>query len=262
LVSYTWSKSIDTSSGYFNVENGTGGSATIQNYYDPSTARGVSSYDIPHFLSWASVYEFPFGRGKKWFSHGVGSWLLGDWQLNEIFQARSGVPFNLVVSGDLANIGGNANLSQPNNYLRPNLLADPFVAGPVAANPDPLCQKTISQGGRAADATHTIITWFNPCAFGLPSGSFGSLGRNVFRGKSVYTMDMSLFKNIVVREGWKLQLRAEVFNAFNIQNWDAPSAVTVNSGTSSSIATGVGKINALAQGTTPRQIQFGARIVF
>jgi len=261
LVSYTWSKSIDTSSGYFNVENGAGGSATIQNYYDPSTARGVSSYDIPHFLSWATVYEFPFGKGKRWFTKGPAAWLLGNWQVNEIFQSRSGAPFNLVATGDLANIGGNANLSQPNNYARPNLLADPFASGPVAANPDPRCQRTISQGGLAADQTHTVLTWFNPCAFGIPNGSFGSLGRNPFRGKAVYTMDMSLFKNIVLRENWKLQLRAEAFNIFNIQNWDVPSTLTINTN-STTLATGVGKISGLAQGTTPRQIQFGIRLLF
>ena len=260
LLSYTWGKSIDISSGYFNVENGPGGSATIQNYYDPSTARGVSSYDITHFLSWSTVYELPFGHGKKYFKDGPASWILGDWQLNYIFQARSGAPFNLVVTGDLANIGGNSNLSQPNNYLRPNVLADPFAAGPVAANPDPLCQRTISQGGRAADQTHSITSWFNPCAFGIPSGAFGNLGRNAFRGKSVYTMDMSLFKNFRIREDWKLQLRAEAFNVFNTQNWDAPSVVTVNSG--NTIALGAGKITGLAQGTTPRQIQFGIRFVF
>jgi len=261
LVSYTWSKSIDTSSGYFNVENGAGGSATIQNYYDPSTARGVSSYDIPHFLSWATVYEFPFGKGKRWFTKGPAAWLLGNWQVNEIFQSRSGAPFNLVATGDLANIGGNANLSQPNNYARPNLLADPFASGPVAANPDPRCQRTISQGGLAANQTHTVLTWFNPCAFGIPNGSFGSLGRNPFRGKAVYTMDMSLFKNIVLRENWKLQLRAEAFNIFNIQNWDVPSTLTINTN-STTLATGVGKISGLAQGTTPRQIQFGIRLLF
>src|SRR2546429_254259 len=45
LVSYTWSKSTDVGSGYFNVENGPGGGTTVQNYYDMKTARGVSSYD-------------------------------------------------------------------------------------------------------------------------------------------------------------------------------------------------------------------------
>ena len=156
------------------------------------------------------------------------------------------------------------NVGAPNNYLRPNLLADPFVAGPVAANPDPLCQRTISQGGRAADETHTIISWFNPCAFGIPNntGAFGNLGRNVLRGPAVYTMDMSLFKNILVHEGWKIQLRAEAFNIFNKQNWDTPANANLTLNAGNSITTGVGKISNLAQGTTPRQIQFGARVVF
>jgi Carboxypeptidase regulatory-like domain/TonB dependent receptor-like, beta-barrel len=262
LVAYTWGKSIDVSSGYFNVENGPGGSATIQNFYDQSTARGVSSYDITHFLSWSNVYELPFGRGKNWFKSGPASWLLGNWQVNSIVQLRSGAPYNLVVTGDLANLRGTGS-SGPNNYLRPNLIADPFVAGPVAANPDPLCQRTISNGGRAADAVRTPATWFNPCAFGIPNntGAFGNLGRNVFRGPAVYNADFSLFKSFPVREGMKIQLRAEAFNVFNIQNLETPSAVTINS-SGSSIAAGAGRVTSLAQGTTPRQLQFGIRFVF
>jgi Carboxypeptidase regulatory-like domain/TonB dependent receptor len=262
LLSYTWGKSIDVSSGYFNVENGPGGSSTIQNYYDQSTARGVSSYDITHFLSWATLYEPPFGRGKRWFRSGPAAWIFGDWQVNSIVQIRSGAPYNLTVTGDLANLRGTGS-SAPNNYLRPNLIADPFVAGAVPANPDPLCQRTISNGGRAADAVRTPATWFNPCAFGIPNntGTFGSLGRNVFRGASVYNADLSLFKSFPIREDMRLQLRAEAFNVFNIQNLDAPSAVTLNS-SGSSIAAGAGRITALAQGTTPRQLQFGIRFVF
>src|SRR5262249_52306005 len=148
LVSYTWSKSIDVSSGYFNVENGAGGGSTVQNYHDRNSARGVSSYDITHFLSWANVYELPFGRGKAWLNSGPASWILGGWQANSIFQVRSGAPYNLQVTGDLANIRGGAP-NAPGTYLRPNLIADPFKPGPVPANPDPNCQKTISQGGRA-----------------------------------------------------------------------------------------------------------------
>ncbi len=260
LVSYTWSKSIDVSSGYFNVENGSGGGSTIQNFGDPSTARGVSSYDITHFLSWATVYELPFGKGKRWFQSGPASWLLGDWQANYIMQARSGAPYSLQVAGDFANLRGSAS-SAPGNYLRPNLIADPFVAGPVAANPDPLCQKTVSQGGRAADAVHTSFSWFNSCAFGIPSGSFGNLGRNVYRGPHVFNMDYSMFKSIRVREGMSLQLRFEAFNIFNVQNYDVPSSLTVNTN-ATQIAANVGRITSLAQGTTPRQLQFGLRFTF
>jgi hypothetical protein len=263
LVSYTWSKSIDVSSGYFNVENGPGGGATIQNFFDPSTARGVSSYDIPHFVSWATVYELPTGKGKRWFRSGPASWILGNWQTNFIMQARSGAPFNLQVTGDLANLRGSAPGNAPSGYLRPNLIADPFTAGPVAANPDPACQKTISQGGKAADAVHTIASWFNPCAFGIPSGSFGSLGRNVFRGKSVFNTDLSLFKSFPIREDWELQFRMETFNVFNIQNWDTPANgnLTLNTN-ATTLANNVGRITTLAAGTNPRQIQFGLRLMF
>ncbi len=260
LVSYTWSRTMDTGSGYFNVENGAGGSASIQNYWDQSTAWGPASYSIPHFISWATLYEVPFGKGKRWLKSGPASWILGNWQTNFIAQARTGAPFNLVVTGDLANLRGSGS-SAPNNYLRPNQIADPYVAGPVAANPDPNCQKTISQGGRAADQTRTIISWFNPCAFTSPSGAFGTFPRNALRGANVYNVDFSMFKSIPFGERVKLQLRMEAFNIFNIQSRDAPSAVTINS-SGSTIAAGVGRITGLAQGKTPRQIQFGMKLSF
>jgi len=260
LVSYTWSRTFDTGSGYFNVENGTGGSASIQNFWDQSTAWGPASYSIPHFLSVATLYEVPFGKGKRWVKSGPASWILGNWQTNFIAQARSGAPFNLVVTGDLANLRGSGS-SAPNNYLRPNQIADPYVAGPVAANPDPNCQKTISQGGRAADQTHTIVSWFNPCAFTSPSGAFGTFPRNALRGPAVYNVDFSMFKSIPVGERFKIQLRMEAFNVFNIQSWEAPSAVTINS-SGSTIAAGVGRITSLAQGKNPRQIQFGIKLSF
>ena len=147
----------------------------------------------------------------------------------------------------------------------------------MAANPDPLCQLTISQknaagqSGKAADAVHTAVTWFNPCAFGVPIGAFGDLKRNAFRGPSVYNVDFSLFKSVSIGERFKIQGRLEAFNVFNIQNWETPANanLTVNSGTTvisgntvGVIATNSGKITSLAQGTTPRQIQLGIRLVF
>ncbi len=137
----------------------------------------------------------------------------------------------------------------------------------MAANPDPLCQKTISQGGKAADATHTVASWFNTCAFGIPSGAFGNLGKNAFRGPHVTNMDFSMFKTLPLhREGMSLQLRFEAFNVFNIQNYDVPKPtgnnnLVVNTN-ATTMATGAGRITSLAQGTTPRQLQFGLRFQF
>ena len=70
-----------------------------------------------------------------------------------------------------------------------------------------------------------------------------------------------MFKSISLSERFKMQFRVEAFNVFNIQNWDTPANanLTVNS-SATAIASGVGKISNLAQGTTPRQIQFGIRL--
>ena len=83
-------------------------------------------------------------------------------------------------------------------------------------------------------------------------------------------MDYSMFKSFPIRERMSLQLRFEAFNLFNFQNYDVPSSVTVNTGNpsgspllpSSAIAAGAGKVTALAQGTNPRQLQFGLRFEF
>ncbi len=255
-LSYTFGKSTDISSGYFNVENGPGGGGTVQNFYDPSTARGVSGYNLTQFLTNATVYELPFGKGRRWLGHGGGAAeaLFGGWQINYILMARSGQPYNLTVNGDVANLRGSA----PNigNYARPNLIADPFQPGPVAANPDGACQRTLSQGGRAADVTGTSGTWFNPCAFSIPNGAFGTLGRNAFTGPAVVNVDASAFKSIPLpREGWALQLRFEAFNLFNIQNWDVPAGTVIGNANA-------GQITGLASGTSPRQLQFGMRFQF
>jgi hypothetical protein len=254
LLNYTFGKSTDVSSGYFGVENGQGGGSTVQNYYNQSSARGVSGYDLTYFVSWVTVYEFPAGKGKKWFQSGPVSWLLGNWQANYFLTARSGQPYTLQVTGDVANLKGSA--ANIGTYARPNMVASPFQAGPVAANTDPSCQKTISQGGRAADVIGTSATWFNPCAFAAPSGSFGNLGRNVFRGPTVFNMDASMFKAFPLpREGWIVQVRFEAFNVLNVQNWDVPSGTTIGNANA-------GQITTLASGTTPRQLQFGLRFQF
>ncbi len=64
LFSYTWSRSIDTSSGWFNAEGGIGGGATVQNYHDIEGNKAISSYDVPHIVTWAAIWELPFGAGQ------------------------------------------------------------------------------------------------------------------------------------------------------------------------------------------------------
>jgi hypothetical protein len=46
-------------------------------------------------------------------------------------------------------------------------------------------------------------------------GTFGTMGRNMFRDSGFLNTDLSLFKNLVLKERYVFQLRAEVFNVLN-----------------------------------------------
>lgn len=225
LVSYTWSKSIDNgSSGWFAAEEGAG--SGLQNYYDPNSSRSVSGYDVPHVLVMSGLYQLPFGRGMKYFNqHGAASWLIGNWQLNGIVSLRSGQPFTMTVSGNVADIGNTISWW---NYGRPNLVGDPYVA------------------------KRTSEEWFNPDAFAVPVNSYGNLGRNTLWSSPVYDTDLSLFKNFPVREGINLSFRAECFNFFNIQNYAAPDALVGDPGE--------GRVTSNV--TSPRQIQLALKLTF
>ena len=103
-----------------------------------------------------------------------------------------------------------------------------------------------------------------------PIGSFGTAGRNPFRGPHVANMDFGVSKTFPLpREGMSIQFRAEAFNVFNIQNWDAPqggsNTLVINTNainTPLAVNGQAGVLSQLAQGTTARELQFGLRIVF
>ena len=226
LLAYTWSKSLDNgSSGWFGAENGPGGSSAAQNYHDPDSNRSVSSYNVPHFLSFYSVYELPWGRGKGRLESGPWAAVLGNWQTNLILQWRSGQPYNLEVPGDVANIGNSVAWW---NYARPNLVGDPRA------------------GGRTAER------YFNPDAFEVPSLSYGNLGRNVLSSDRVFNLDFSVFKLVRLSERRRLEIRLEAFNVFNHIDWAPPGTLVGRAG--------AGRVSATAH--APRILQVGLKLHF
>jgi len=236
IVSYTWSKSLDNSSGWFEAENGTGGGSVVQNYFNPREAYGISSYDLRHYFSWSTVYSLPFGKGQRWLQTGAVSYVLGGWKANYLFQIRSGQPFNLNVGGDPAFISGNN--GSVANYSRPNVIGNPLQGG-CGATPI----------GKRGPSGFCMI---NPAAFAVPVGSYGNMGKMPFRLPSFNNLDFSLVKETPLYEGVSLELRAESFNTYNVVIAGNPGTTIGNS--SAGLAT--------SQGNTPRQIQFGAKVIF
>jgi hypothetical protein len=103
-----------------------------------------------------------------------------------------------------------------------------------------------------------VNQWFNPNAFVLPpAGTYGNLGRGDFSGPGLADMDVSLFKNTPLSERTNLEFRAEFFNVLNHPNLGTPNATVFSSG---AINASAGLITTLA--TSPRQIQFGLKLMF
>jgi hypothetical protein len=156
--------------------------------------------------------------------------LLGGWEVNGIATFLSGFPFT-PQSG--SNRSGDGDTRNPD---RPSL--NPDFTGPVV----------LGKQSR----------WFDANAFVLPApGTWGNLGRGVYRGPGLAAVDLSLFKNIALSERGALQFRAECFNVANRANFGTPNPVVFSGG---AVSPSAGLINNTV--TTSRQFQFGLKLIF
>jgi hypothetical protein len=231
-VSYTYSKSIDVgSSGWFGVEG-----QSLTDPYNLKSSRGPSGFDLTHTLSVSMLYQVPVGKGKR-FSTGNSAldYVLGNWQINNLFTARSGTPFNVFFGA--SDIAGTGNVAWA-QYERANLVGDPHSG-------------SCPGGARAGSST----CYFNTSAFAVPAlGTFGTSGRDAFRSAPYWDLTSSIFRQFPLwAEDRRLEFRAEAFNLFNTVIFGQPGNDISNSGS-------FGKVNSAANGA--RQLQFSAKIIF
>ncbi len=192
LASYTNSKLIDIGCSGWAFEG-----CAIQNVYRLDLERSISQIDVPQVFTVSYLWELPFGKGKPFLKEGWGSGILGNWQVNGITSFRSGIPYNVFLGFDNANVGG--------GVQRPNLVGDPKLDNP------------------------TPERWFNTQAFVIPPRfTFGNTSRNALRADAWQNWDFSLFRSFDIRERHRLQFRAELFNVFNQVNFDPPSGLVIS----------------------------------
>ncbi|MGC2581622.1 MAG: carboxypeptidase regulatory-like domain-containing protein [Acidobacteriaceae bacterium] len=252
LAAYTWSKSIDDASQLFSTAVDPG---FPQNSNNLRAERALSDFDARQRFVASYVYQAPIVGNRFGFDGGrIASELLSHWTIGGIASVQTGRPFTVNRSVLQSRTGIQAYID------RPDQVSDPMKPGPVMANADATCYKTVSQGGRAADATHTASSWFNPCAFSNPNllGEirFGTAGRNSVTGPGFVDFDFSLMRNQPIAEKDTLQLRADLFNMFNHPNFDVPDRIFDD-------PTFGALISANAYGNRPpRQLQLAARFSF
>ena len=278
-LAYTLAKSIDDSS--VDPVGATSGGA-LGNTRSPIDSRNfnldraVSDFDSRHVVAGNVLWEVPLGKGRRWVNNAPG-WLdqvIGGWTLTSIVIAQTGSPFTinsgaLTANATSAGKVGTADLVGP--PVLPGLFNIPNVAGPVVynlaprpANPaDPLfpCRQILKEDGTGSGSY-----------FCIPApGQHGNTGRNSVYGPGFWNVDMGILKNFPITERWKLQFRAELFNAFNHANFTNPRDASTGSPTLTSslfgqtccVASSVPSSQTIiAVGEPNRVIQFGLKLNF
>jgi outer membrane receptor protein involved in Fe transport len=170
-------------------DNASSDDVTSQDPLNPRDTWGLADFDRRHRLVASFVWELPSpetGRGRTVF---------GGWQFNGIVTLQSGTPFS-ISSG------------------RDTLLNFQTSRADVVGNPDL---------PSARSRTDLIRQYFNPLAFAVPAtGTLGNSPRNFLIGPGSKNVDLSLFRTFELREGLRMQFRAEAFNAFNFVNLQNP----------------------------------------
>ena len=213
LLSYTWSHDLDIST------DSNGGGAPM-NPYNWAGDYGNSNWDIRHRLTGSFNYQLPFLQHS---SNPIERFILGNWQINGIITAQTGLPFNVTVPGDYANTGVGSQ--------RPNLIA------------------TASSTCGDGHLKGCIYTG----AYTLPfQYTYGTAGRNLLHGPDMVDLDASLFKNFPIKERAQFELRLEMFNSLNHPSFSNPAATFTTAS--------FGNIGSTSNNN--REIQIAGKLVF
>jgi hypothetical protein len=224
-LGYTWSHSLDEISQY---------RAVVADSLNPKVDYGNSDNDTRHLFTTSISYDVP----KAPWAHGWSTYLVNGWQVSSLWNFHTGQPWNVTLPLQ-------------------NLIGDPFKSD-ANFTVNHSFTRDIIQNGKG---TGPGVQWVNPDAFGAATGAFGTLSRNKYYGPGFGDVDLSVFKNIPIRERLKIQLRAEMFNLFNRVNFaSGPGAV----GSDGTVRDTIGDFNG-APGIGPGEafnLQLAAKIIF
>lgn len=197
LMGYTYSKAVDQTG-----EGSTG--TTIQDNGCHSCENSNSEQDAPHVFTENTIYELPFGHGRKYFTSGPPAYLAGGWQLGTAYRFSTGIP--TIFTQTATSLIGNSVLRPSINSgvsLKPTASTQAFnplafsatpaymfgtaprynadVRYPNYQNLDVFVQKTTTFWGErlgatirfeALNATNSVV--FGPPTVNVNSSSFGN----------------------------------------------------------------------------------------
>jgi outer membrane receptor protein involved in Fe transport len=218
-ANYTWSHSIDTNSSIFGedlVANGIGfGINGFTDAFTPRLDRGDSDFDTRHRFVTNFIWDIPVARrSERWYAE----YLLGGWAISGLLSFQTGQPFLIADTGNPEFAQDFAVNPRP-IFVGP---VPPTVLVPDAVTPNQFLFIPINQ---VFDADFNCLPHAAPfrCSASVNGPFDGTLSRNTFRRPGTQYHHLAVLKNIGLprilgREGMKLQVRAEIYNAFNHPN--------------------------------------------
>jgi hypothetical protein len=227
--------------------------ANLQDSTRPDLEYANSDFDIRHRFTLTASYAIP---GKKGFGQ-----LLEGWKLNTILTVQSSQPWSIYDTNNafsMANAAGTRSVSDgevtdrwdffgnPSDF-KSGTSSIPWCTGPgtcsttsgisgiqsffspsdssamwakcTAVAPD-ITTLTAKKGGCFVDGNSVLVP--------PQAGTFGTMGRNIFRDTAFKNLDLSIFKDFKFKERFGAQFRLEVFNLFNTPNLANPYGASTN----------------------------------
>jgi hypothetical protein len=135
LAAYTWSKSIDNSSGFFDPINP----------FNPSLSRALSTFDVAHNFVVSYSYDLPFTKS----THGASGKLLSGWTVSGITRFTTGFPVTLTEDDDNSLCGCNG-ADVPNYNGQPIHFLDPREPGNLFFDPSPFSPEALGTESAAS----------------------------------------------------------------------------------------------------------------
>jgi hypothetical protein len=196
-AAYTYSKSMDDSS---NI-------GEEVNPFNPALSYGLSAFDVKQNFVLSYEYRLPIDRLMR------ANRLSQGWTLSGITRFASGFPVTMTNNGDNSLIGTN-----PNGVNNSSIDEPDYNGGRLALNRNPRTNGNNYFDGAA----------FSENALGTP----GTSKRRFFHGPGADNYDMALAKSLPLTESSSLLFRVEAFNIFNHAQFNGPTAIDGNIGSS------------------------------